>query len=271
VTAAARRVATIVAGLSILVMAACGSAPAVPLVVDQADPRMGHQPLGTVELLTDPDGTSLRYAVHGLQPSSVHPLEVGQAGCGSPPMPVGLLRADAAGTATGDLRVALPGRPGALDGSLLSWGISVAVGPGSQAPAELSPLACAAVTGGARTELAPAAAYAATAATVHISYDRATRVMTVRVRASGLEPGTRHPNHLHVGQCLNEGPVREVLNVLVADATGKAEATTEIPQSDGIKYGERYVAIHHGPGLDDQGQYALLTCGDVLNAGAATP
>ena len=232
--------------------------------LDLSSPKMHAMPSGTVA----PAGELSPYLrarvdIVGLQPDSRHPVWVGPPGC---TLDGKVLTSTEAADATGRASFSLVPPGGPAQGG--SHGVVVSVGPGTTEPAEAAPLACADVSGGAAA-LRPAPAFSRARVAVDMRYDRATRVLTVHVRASGLEPGTRHPNHIHTGQCELEGPVRETLHTLVADAQGNADVTTPIPQSDGIMVGAWYVAVHNGPHLESQAQYALLACGDVATVSSA--
>ena len=261
--------AVLLAGLAV---AACQPAPqAHSETRDLATLKMHTMPAGTVGVEPGtPAGVAERIAVTGLQPDSDHPVFAGSLGCTSDNKRVyGTLKADANGSATGVVVVPPSiGTEGAPGGGI---GLVIAVGPGSQEPAEAAPLACADADSNHPAQFTPAPAFSRARISVDMSYERAARILTVHVRATGLEPGTRHPNHIHTGQCESEGPVREVLHTLVADAQGNADVVTPIPQSDGIKAGAWYVAVHTGPRLESQAQYALLACGDVVDVSVVTP
>jgi hypothetical protein len=263
-------------GLGLVVLLLCGcqqAAPAPAPARDVASPRMHPAPTGTLAITHgEGGGTAIHFEVTGVQPGSVHPVRVGARGCDPEgKTTVAVVTADETGSISADVSL----DPGTGQGpdpfATGALGVELAVGPGDRDPVEAASLACADVGPGRIPRLAPAPAFSATQVSVQMSYDRAARILTVHVKAAGLEPGTRHPNHVHTGQCDSEGPVREVLTTLVADARGVAEATTSIPQSDGIKPGAWYVAVHRGPGLDSQSQYALLACGDVVRAAGDSP
>ena len=52
-----------------------------------------------------------------------------------------------------------------------------------------------------------------------LSYNRRKHTLTVVVHASGLTPGP-HAAHIHLGRCQNQGPVKYMLNDLVANRHG---------------------------------------------------
>jgi hypothetical protein len=216
---------------------------------------MQSEPRGSLEFTVGAAGPGVHYAISGLQPDSSHPVSIFDRDCGRPGgVPVGTIRADPAGAASGDMLL-----PAALTAPP---GLAIGVGPDAS-PVDPS-LACAHLEPGRSAALTPGPGFDRVRATARLSYDLPSRVLTVRVHVTGLEPGSHHPSHIHTGQCESEGPIRETLNAVDADSHGNADAVTTVPQSDGIKFNAWYIAVHAGPGLGSQSQYALLACGDVV-------
>jgi hypothetical protein len=239
-------------------LAACATAPTPASTVDVATIHFGHLPVGTVTAAGTPGAPTAHFDITGLQPDSVHSGRVDVTACGDkqvvpyPPGPVDI-RADARGHATGDVpRVSVP----------FPLFFHLDVVPGGTAPFAAQELGCAVV----RSPPVPLEVldpYNRAGGEARLRYDRATRVLEVTVVVDGLAPRSHHPNHIHTGQCEMEGPVRDVLQPIDADATGRATVITRIPESDGIRRGVWYIAVHNGPQLGSQDQYAVLACGNV--------
>jgi hypothetical protein len=85
----------------------------------------------------------------------------------------------------------------------------------------------------------------------------------VVVTASGLQPNSRHVNHIHDGSCT--GTILIPLQTLEADGSGMARAVTEIDQQ--VEFGRWYVNVHAGDTLPSPG----IMCGQVNPAMAGTP
>ncbi|GAC1641677.1 MAG: hypothetical protein NVS4B12_04170 [Ktedonobacteraceae bacterium] len=102
--------------------------------------------------------------------------------------------------------------------------------------------------------------------TADISWDPATKAVTVKILLAGLAPKSVHPSHIHTGSCINQGGVLHSLQNIVANAMGNATATTIIPNiSSGIPASGWYVNVHNGPGLTTTDQFLPIVCGDVAN------
>jgi hypothetical protein len=88
---------------------------------------------------------------------------------------------------------------------------------------------------------------------------------TIEVKISGLQPGSSHVSHIHVGSCDPKlrGGIKFALNQVIADGQGQADTRTTL----NVKFpptGERwYVVVHAGP--DMQGSSAAyLMCGNLF-------
>ncbi|HLG77043.1 MAG TPA: CHRD domain-containing protein [Ktedonobacteraceae bacterium] len=101
-------------------------------------------------------------------------------------------------------------------------------------------------------------------ATLH--WDYKTHALTVKVDVDGLPPNSVHPNHIHLGVCSSNGPVKYPLKNIVANGEGDATATTVIQGvAGGIPASGWYLNIHHGPGLATADQMAAIYCGNIAN------
>jgi hypothetical protein len=93
-----------------------------------------------------------------------------------------------------------------------------------------------------------------------------TKDLEVTVTMSGLAPNSRHPNHIHSGDCAANGPVLYPLTDLVANGDGNATSKTIIHHvQNGIPASGWYVNVHEGPGLSTPAQATAIACGNVSN------
>ena len=110
-----------------------------------------------------------------------------------------------------------------------------------------------------------------------ISYSRRRHTLTVTVSASGLTPGL-HAAHIHLGSCRSQGPVKYMLQDLVANRQGRivhavriiTNVTTPIPDHGW------YLNIHQGNSSNilSNGQPTIffrpLLCADISSTGSIT-
>jgi hypothetical protein len=101
--------------------------------------------------------------------------------------------------------------------------------------------------------------------TVQVS--KMTGGFVVTVTVSGLAPNSSHINHIHKGNCPGApGPIATdvitALQPLVADASGKATATTMVQHDYAPDPAGWYANVHAGPDL--QGANAKsISCGNL--------
>jgi hypothetical protein len=87
-------------------------------------------------------------------------------------------------------------------------------------------------------------------------------VFTVELQITGLQAGSSHVSHVHVGSCKAPGAIKFALNQVVADGTGAADTRTQVPASFPPTTGHWYVVVHEGP--DMQGSNAAyMLCGNL--------
>lgn len=142
---------------------------------------------------------------------------------------------------------------GSLVGLALSAGSYGALPASAQQGAEIY----------ATADLAPEGAGSegtASTATFEHTGQGSTRVTVI---AMGLQPNSRHLNHIHDGSC--SGPILYPLEVLVADTSGMARAVTELPGE--VEFGRWYVNVHAGDTLPSPG----IKCGVANPAIAGAP
>ena len=96
------------------------------------------------------------------------------------------------------------------------------------------------------------------------TFERMDNGMTkVTVTFTGLEPNSAHVNHVHDGSCT--GSILHPLEILQADASGAAQAVTELAAS--VEFERWYVNVHAGGTLPSPG----IACGKVTPALAGSP
>ena len=106
--------------------------------------------------------------------------------------------------------------------------------------------------------------------TATLTWDPQSENLTVTISLVGLAGNSTHPDHIHVGDCDDNGPILYPLNNLVANAAGDAQATTVIPEVEGgIPASGWYINVHNGPTLATPAQAIPIACGNVHNANNA--
>ena len=106
--------------------------------------------------------------------------------------------------------------------------------------------------------------------TATLTWDPQSENLTVTISLVGLAGNSTHPDHIHVGDCDDNGPILYPLNNLVANAAGDAQATTVIPEVEGgIPASGWYVNVHNGPMLATPDEAIPIACGNVHNANNA--
>lgn len=243
--------------------------------VASADATLKHEPSGTVDLTWTRGDQSLKVEISlsGLAPSTSHPAHIHTGSCAQQGTTIhGLqdLAADATGKAT--LSQTIPNVEGGMPTS--GWYINIHNAPGTDTYAKMD-IACADITG-INTSVPDKQ-------TAHLTFTRGMapsqnasgqarlRIengnLVVTLRASGLEPGSTHPAHIHIGSCESQGAVVHPLQPLVADVSGNATSTSTISNVASIPSGGWYVNVHRGINLDGQIDFDPIICGNITAAG----
>jgi Cu/Zn superoxide dismutase len=103
-----------------------------------------------------------------------------------------------------------------------------------------------------------------------LTWDAASKVLTVRMSLTGLVPHSVHPSHIHSGSCTIPGRLIYPLQYVVADATGNATVTSTVKNiADGIPATGWMIYVHNGPYVITDAQSLPITCGDITNPTAA--
>jgi hypothetical protein len=102
--------------------------------------------------------------------------------------------------------------------------------------------------------------------TANLTWDPSSHILTVQLSMTGFAPNSRHPAHIHVGDCYNTGNVVYPLQDVVADAYGVASVTTTISNVlNGIPASGWSINVHNGPELTSETQFLPIACGTVSN------
>jgi hypothetical protein len=90
--------------------------------------------------------------------------------------------------------------------------------------------------------------------------------LTVTITLVGLTQNSTHPAHIHLGNCNAMGPVKYMLNNVVANAAGVGTSTTVIPNiAAGIAANDWSINVHNGPTLTPADQFIPIACGNIHN------
>ena len=249
------------AGISLAALAACGGSSPAP-AMEKASARLSHVPTGTADIAYDAGTHELTVTMHvtGAAPKTALPSHIHKGTCAGPPgdilYPLTAGMADDAGAVTTTTKV--PNVPAVPSGAYVHFH----TGPTTATPAEKKSIVCGDLTGQPGTiKLGPNGAAGDNASgTATITRDPATKQLTVTLTVDGLEPGSAHPAHIHLGSCEAQGAVAVPLTSLQADANGHAESTTTAANAPDI--GTWYVNVHRGPGLTGP-EFTPITCGNV--------
>jgi hypothetical protein len=95
-----------------------------------------------------------------------------------------------------------------------------------------------------------------------MTYNEETKVLSVEVKATGLEPDSEHLQHLHTGTCTEYGDVIHQLDNLKANADGEASSTNTFQNVEKFDAANMVLNIHQG--ADMEGDNAKqISCGIV--------
>lgn len=242
-----------------------------------ATAALKHEPIGTVNLNWDNNSHQLttKITMTGLAPSSVHPANIYQESCASsqnynkstkPVHSLTNITADSRGVVNSTTKTTVP------DGiPAKNWSIVVYNGPTLNSPAETATLACADVVNHDTSLRSPQTAQATFQGTKsgnenvsgNATLSLSDRTLTVKMTVTGLVPNSDHMVHIHAGTCASQGPVVYPLQVLKADASGKATTTTSIPNVMTIPASGWYINVHDSTDLSTQTGFDPITCGDI--------
>jgi CHRD domain len=92
---------------------------------------------------------------------------------------------------------------------------------------------------------------------------KGTGSFTVSIQLQGLKPNSSHVSHVHIGSCAKPGNVAYALLQVVADASGKATATSTVAEYYSMPSTGWYVNVHFGPDFTEAEYAPSVSCGDL--------
>jgi hypothetical protein len=87
--------------------------------------------------------------------------------------------------------------------------------------------------------------------------------LTVELKITGLQAGSIHVSHIHIGTCTARGGIVRALNPVVADSQGGADTKTTVNLQYPPASGHVYVVVHYGPDMVGTNSKYLL-CGNLF-------
>lgn len=238
--------------------------------------QLTHSPVGTVDMSWDKssDKLTVKVALTGLAPNSMHPEHIHSGTCASDPMgpiiyTLDPLKADAKGDAMAETVVSNVTHGIPMQG----WYVNIHNGPTLDAPNGASPIACANIT-----------EKDASSAPVHTTFmggmgpDESAQgtvqlnitgnKMVVVLSLKGLTPKSSHIAHIHSGSCAAQGDIVYPLQLVTADAQGNATSSTtvNITNMQQLTSSQMYVNVHEAgtmDGMNTQQGFDPIACGDI--------
>jgi hypothetical protein len=86
---------------------------------------------------------------------------------------------------------------------------------------------------------------------------------TVSIQLHGMKANSEHVSHVHVGSCAKPGNIAYALLTVVADAQGKATATSVVAEYYSMPATGWYVNVHEGEDLTEPEYLPSISCGDL--------
>ena len=88
--------------------------------------------------------------------------------------------------------------------------------------------------------------------------------LTVELKISGLQAGSIHVSHIHIGTCANRGGIVRALNPVIADSQGDADTKSTLNLKYPPASGHLYVVVHVGPDMLTKTNAQYLLCGNLF-------
>jgi len=238
-----------------------------------ASASLKHVPTGMAAISWSPVSQALtvKISLIGLAPNSTHPAHIHSGSCahqGPVLYPLHNVIADAHGVGASTTTI-----KSVTAVSVNGWYVNVHNGPGLSPSDQFLPIVCNDLTlsNVSRTSslsvqlplnaAPPASAGEMVSGMALLALSGTT--LTVKLSLSGLEPNSMHAAHIHAGSCESQGAVVYPLTTVVADASGKANVTTTIPNVPSIPSSGWYVNVHHSTNLSTQTGFDPIACGNV--------
>ena len=86
---------------------------------------------------------------------------------------------------------------------------------------------------------------------------------TVSIQLHGMKANSEHVSHVHIGSCAKPGNIAYALLTVVADAQGKATATSVVAEYYSMPATGWYVNVHEGENMDEAEYVPSISCGDL--------
>jgi len=235
---------------------------------------LGPQPTGTATLSWDPrtKNVTTRLQMSGLTPGSSHSIHIHQGGCaamGDVLVPFPDVTADGGGAINTTVTSMQPDPGGLAAGTALNMHLGSGAQLGGPGALGYTPIACGDVVPATPTSVKMAPIGPQPQGSATLAYDAGRKTLTVTTTASGLAPGSSHAQHIHLGTCNAQGPVKYPLDDLVASPAGSAEATTVVQNAEAPPASGWYLNVHLGSSsqIEQNGQPTLyfqpIICADI--------
>jgi hypothetical protein len=267
-------------GALTLLLAACDSGNSSPAekavaptssTVNAANAIMKHSPSGTVEMTWDRAShlLTVRLALTGLYPKSVHPAFISSGSCrdaGKTVYPLSNVVADTIGFANTITKIKNVAKGIPESG----WYVDVRSGPGMEKAAEAVPVSCAdisnstASTGSTATLNQASAPNQAASGLAELTVTDNRLAVTITMK--GMAPNSKHAAHIHLGSCVSQGKIVYSLNPVTVNASGDGKSTTTIENVSAVPRSGWYINVHEGSRVDSstvaQTDMDPIACGD---------
>ncbi len=235
-----------------------------------------HSPVGTTELLWDPDSHKLdvKISLTGLAPKSSHAAHIHAGSCaadGAVIYPLQPVVADAKGVGSSETTIEniQNGIP------MKGWYINVHNGL-LMSPLEHRAISCGNITNTDTSKGKPQSVSVTMmgalapneSANGQAELSSTNGKLTLKIVLSGLEPNSIHIAHIHDGSCEAQGPVLVMLKPIVADSQGNGTSVTTFDHLPTPKVG-LYVNVHTGATMADLARPTLfnpIACGNAVSS-----
>jgi hypothetical protein len=269
---------------AVATVAACGSSSPSSNLSSSAPTKvgvvLGHAPAGTVSLSWSATTKKItaNFNMYGFTPDTSHAVHIHRGSCadqGNVVIPFPDISAGTGGAVKAGLTSSVTAPGGIPAGSYLNVHLAPAAQLGNPGSLGFTPIACADIPPGSSTSatltmqaLPQTGQHPSGAAKV--SYDAATKTLTVLLTATGLAPSSAHAAHIHLGSCQTQGLVKYPLDTVTANASGSASVTTVVKNvASGPPASGWYVNLHRGSPSQIQSSgkptllFAPILCGNV--------
>ncbi len=92
---------------------------------------------------------------------------------------------------------------------------------------------------------------------------KGTGSFTVTIKLTGMAASSSHISHIHTGSCAKNGGIAYALTQVIANSSGAATVTSNVPAAFVVPAGGWYVNVHHGPDFTAPANGPSISCGDL--------